>query len=94
MKFSELVIWRKKNKEDLMWVSGGIDSNLHIVAHECYDDLDEAIHTPEERAMTTWRYDCKNQEFMYCFSSRVLFDDEYFKVLDWLDRRGYIRKEN
>lgn len=81
-------------KLTLVGVCGGIDSNLHVIGHPYYLEhgSDNAYHTHKEKAMTTWRYNIRDDELVWCFGSRRLNEDEIFKIKDFLVRRKFLKE--
>ena len=83
-----------KERSDIMWVSGGISYHGVVTGRACMLEghtQEEACHTDEDKAGTTWRWDVNDQMFMAQFipQKRNLTVDETFAVEDWLVKHGY-----
>ena len=84
-----------RDGDEVMWVSGGVDDRGHVIGHPCSFDDKEAAHTPEEKALTTWRWSVLEQDFMAPFipPKRFMIPDEVTKVRDWLFKQGYMSED-
>jgi len=81
---------------DILWVCGGIDSYGHIIGHPCYHQDSDLSHTPEERAITSFRWKVANQMMMDHMipQKRDMTEDEWYAVQDWLIKNGYADAES
>ena len=76
----------------LHWVCGGIDSHGHVIGHAHWDDDNsDGSHTPEESAITSWRWSVREQRFMSHFlpPKRHMTNEEHLRVGEWLLKHGY-----
>ena len=84
-------------ENEILWICGGIDAYGAVIGHKAlHDDSSTHAHTAAEKAISSWRFDVSQQNFMQHFipQRRRLDGDEWASVQNWLVTKGFAEDES